>query len=129
MLHFCLILQVPSLQLRNIFLILNQTLSQPVCLWLHQFYSQIMMHFYNVYCLQYLFLENNTVHKFQLKSFKHNVILLKKARKGGAVIEEQRVYEWACVITLLHLVSRFACKTKVIVDASSNPPVSHTKSL
>ena len=27
----------------------------------------------------------------------------------------------------LHLVSRFACNTRVIVDASSNPPVSHVK--
>ena len=28
-----------------------------------------------------------------------------------------------------HLVRRFACNTRVIVDASSNPPVSHVKSL
>ena len=30
---------------------------------------------------------------------------------------------------LAHLVSRFACNTRVIVDASSNPPVSHLKLL
>ena len=30
---------------------------------------------------------------------------------------------------LAHLISRFACNTRVIVDASSNPPVSHVKSL
>ena len=30
---------------------------------------------------------------------------------------------------LAHLVSRFACNTRVIVDASSNPPVSNVKSL
>ena len=28
-----------------------------------------------------------------------------------------------------HLVSRFACNTRVIIDASSNPPVSNVKSL
>ena len=31
--------------------------------------------------------------------------------------------------TVAHLVSRFACNTRVIVDASSNPPVSNVKSL
>ena len=30
---------------------------------------------------------------------------------------------------LAHLVSRFACDTRVIVDASSNPPVSRLKLL
>ena len=30
---------------------------------------------------------------------------------------------------LAHLVSRFACNTTVIVDTSSNPPVSNVKSL
>ena len=30
---------------------------------------------------------------------------------------------------LAHLVSRFACNTRVIDDASSNPPVSNDKSL
>ena len=30
---------------------------------------------------------------------------------------------------LAHLVSRFACVTSVIVDASSNPPVPNVKSL
>ena len=30
---------------------------------------------------------------------------------------------------LAHLVSRFACNTRVIVDASSNPPVSRLKLL
>ena len=33
------------------------------------------------------------------------------------------------LLTLAHLVSRFACNTRVIVDASSNPPVSNVKSL
>ena len=32
-------------------------------------------------------------------------------------------------IGIAHLVSRFACNTRVIVDASSNPPVSNVKSL
>ena len=30
---------------------------------------------------------------------------------------------------LAHLVSRFACNTMMIVDASSSPPVSHVKKL
>ena len=30
-------------------------------------------------------------------------------------------------LILAHLVTRFVCNTKVIVDASSNPPVSHVK--
>ena len=44
-LHFYLILQVPFPWPRNIFLAVNQTFSQPVCLPLHQFYFQFAMHF------------------------------------------------------------------------------------
>ena len=44
---------------KNIFHVLKRNFSHPVCLSLHQFYFQIIMHFfYNVYYLQRLLLEN-----------------------------------------------------------------------
>ena len=43
---FGLILQVPFSRSRNIFLVVKQTSSHPACLPLHQFYFQIIMHFF-----------------------------------------------------------------------------------
>ena len=53
-------LQVLFPRLNNISLVVNQTSSQPVCLPVHQFYSQnYYAFFYDVYHVQCLFLENN----------------------------------------------------------------------
>ena len=43
------------------------------------------------------------------------------------LIENGNIKLSKLIIETAHLVSRFTCNTKVIVDASSNPPASHVK--
>ena len=72
-------------------------------------------------------MDKKKVEKFLNKQFdKTNSLLEEKFSKFGDNLKKKITCDLG---SLAHLVSRFACNTRVIVDASSNSPVSNVKSL
>ena len=58
------------------------------------------------------------------KNSKKNIYILREKKR-----ESDKYLKVAAKGWLAHLVSQFACNARVIVDASSDTPVSHVKSL